>query len=68
MAASTASHSFGTTGSSPDQLTDVVITNGGSPSPATTVPGTFIARGHEEEPHAGNGNVQVRGLCANVSP
>lgn len=59
---------FGTTGSSPDQLTDVVITNSGSTSPETTVPGTVIARAHEEEPHAGNWNVQVRGICANASP
>ncbi len=58
----------GTTGSSPDQLTDVVITNSGSPSPETTVPGTVFARAHEEEPHAGSWNVQVRGICANASP
>lgn len=58
----------GTTGSSPDQLTDVVITNSGSTSPETTVPGTVFARAHEEEPHAGNWNVQVRGICANASP
>jgi hypothetical protein len=58
----------GTTGSSPDQLTDVVITNSGSTSPETTVPGAVFARAHEEEPHAGNWNVQVRGICANASP
>ncbi len=59
---------FGTTGDFPEQLTDVVITNSGSPSPETTVPGTVFARGHEEEAHAGNWNVQVRGICANASP
>ncbi len=58
----------GTSGDFPDQLTDVVITNSGSPSPETTVPGTLFARAHEEEPHAGDWNVQVRGICANVNP
>lgn len=57
----------GTTGASPDQLTDVVITNT-APSDPSTVPGTVFARAHEEEPHAGNWSVQVRMLCANVSP
>jgi hypothetical protein len=59
----------GTFGSSPDQVTHVVITNSGSPSSEATVPGTFFARAHEIDPaFTGNWNVQVRGICANASP
>jgi hypothetical protein len=45
-----------------------VITSSGTPSSVTTVPGTIGARAHEEEAHAGNWNVEARGLCANATP
>jgi hypothetical protein len=57
---------FGTTGTPPDQLTDVVVTNT-APSDGTVVPGNFFSRAHEEEAHAGNWNLEVRVLCANVN-
>jgi hypothetical protein len=57
----------GNNGTTPDQTTDISITNT-APSGPETVPGTFFARAHEEEPHAGNWSLQIRVLCANVSP
>ena len=58
----------GTTGSSPDNFTDVAVTHTGAPSDPNTVPGSFFARAHEEEVHTGNWNLQVRVLCASVNP